>query len=109
MDSGKQSEPVSQNIGPRSSTKENMRPLEDSTIPGYTDIQDDENQTGATQEDTPTDGLHKIGEPPSQGVGDTLREFKLVQQRTASRPDRRAAAGTQSDYQESGYIPAKYI
>ena len=45
-----------------------------------TDIQDDENQTGATQEDTPTDGLHKIGEPPSQGVGDTPREFKLANQ-----------------------------
>ena len=74
-----------------------------------TEIQDDDNQTGATQEDTPMDGLYKIGEPPSQGVGDTLREFKLVQQRTASRPDRRAAAGTRSDYQESGYIPAKYI
>ena len=45
-----------------------------------TDIQDDENQTGATQEDTPTDGLHKTGEPPSQGVGDTPREFKLANQ-----------------------------
>ena len=77
MDSGQQREP-------HSSTNENIRLLEDSTMPGDTDIQDDKNHTRANMEDTPTGGLHKPRQPPSQGVYDTLKELKLANQGNSS-------------------------
>ena len=55
VDSGKQRKPVRQNIGLQVITKESIRPLEDSTIPKDTDIQNDElneNQPGEINEDT---------------------------------------------------------
>ena len=47
-----------QQRGPHLSTKENIRTLEE----------------------TPTGGLHKLRQTPSQGVGDTLKELKLTYQ-----------------------------
>jgi hypothetical protein len=73
-------------VGLRTNIKESIRPLEDSTIPKDTDIQDDElneNQPGEGNEDTPTGGIHKPEQPPSQGIGDethTPREFKSANQ-----------------------------
>ena len=72
-DSGKQREPARQNIGLQMGTKESNRPIEDSTMPKDTDLQDDElndNQPEKINEDVPPGGPHKPEQPTNQGIGE---------------------------------------